>query len=222
MLMRNLRAGLRCYSDNASIEKRFKFGCMLAHQAGRGGGIFGASDITRSCGCRPALPIASSMRASTKLQAPWFLGSSWHQTISAFGKRSKLLRQHFVGERIELLEAQDLDAVFAALLALFHQIEIDLAGAQDHALDLVVRHELDGGGARHDFGLIAEDAMERRARPHVGEKRDAALVAQQRFRRHQDQRLAERPVHLTAQDVEIVGRRGGQATCILSCAQSCR
>ena len=51
--------------------------------------------------------------------------------------------------------------------------------------------------------------MERRPRPHVGQERDAALVAQQRFRRHQHQRFAERPVHLAAQDVEIVCRRGG-------------
>ena len=51
--------------------------------------------------------------------------------------------------------------------------------------------------------------MERRSRTHVGEERDAALVAQQRLRRHQDQRLAERPVELAAQDVEIVRGRGG-------------
>ncbi len=38
-----------------------------------------------------------------------------------------------------------------------------------------------------------------------------ALVAQQRLRRHQDQRLAERAVHLPAQHVEIIGRRGGHA-----------
>ena len=40
------------------------------------------------------------------------------------------------------------------------------------------------------------------------ERRDALLVAQQRLRRHHDQRLAEVAAHLAAQRVEIVGRRG--------------
>ena len=35
------------------------------------------------------------------------------------------------------------------------------------------------------------------------------LVPQQRFRRHQDERLAERAMHLPAQHVEIIGRRRG-------------
>ena len=55
------------------------------------------------------------------------------------GEAVQLLRQHIFGEGIELFQAQDLDAVFAALLALFHQVEIDLAGAEDHALDVGVR-----------------------------------------------------------------------------------
>ncbi len=42
---------------------------------------------------------------------------------------------------------------------------------------------------------------------HLVEPRDRALVAQQRLRRHQDQRLAEVALQLAAQDVEIVRRR---------------
>ena len=38
--------------------------------------------------------------------------------------------------------------------------------------------------------------------------RNAHRMAQQRLRRHQDQRFAEIAVHLTAQDVEVVGRCG--------------
>jgi hypothetical protein len=37
--------------------------------------------------------------------------------------------------------------------------------------------------------------------------RHRQLVPQQRFRRHQDQRLAEAAVDLAAQDVEVIGRR---------------
>ena len=49
--------------------------------------------------------------------------------------------------------------------------------------------------------------MERRVRAHLVEPRHRALVAQQRLRRHQDQRLAEVALELAAQDVEIVRRR---------------
>ena len=38
--------------------------------------------------------------------------------------------------------------------------------------------------------------------------RDGELVPQQRFGRHDDQRLAEAAVHLAAQDVEVIGRSG--------------
>jgi hypothetical protein len=64
---------------------------------------------------------------------------------------------------------------FAALFALLHQVEIDLAGAQHHALDLVIGHQLDGGGAGHHFGLVAQHAMEGGAGQHVGEKAGAFL-----------------------------------------------
>ena len=67
-----------------------------------------------------------------------FFGSSWHQTMSAFLIARQLLDQRLERERIELLDAQQIDVVDAALLALFEEIVIDLAGAQDHAADLVV------------------------------------------------------------------------------------
>ena len=50
--------------------------------------------------------------------------------------------------------------------------------------------------------------MERGALGDLVEPRHAALVAQQRLRRHQDQRLAELALQLPPQDVEIVRRRG--------------
>ena len=76
------------------------------------------------------------MRGRTKVQAPWFFGSSWHQTISALGKRFSSCASTAFGEGIKLFQPQHLDAAFVLLLALFHQVEIDLAGAQDDALDL--------------------------------------------------------------------------------------
>jgi hypothetical protein len=49
--------------------------------------------------------------------------------------------------------------------------------------------------------------VEGRALGEIRQIRHAALVAQQRLRRHQDQRLAEVALELAAQDVEVVGRR---------------
>ena len=50
-----------------------------------------------------------------------FFGSSWHQTISAFRKRDELVDQRLGRERIELLDAQQVDVVDAALLALLER-----------------------------------------------------------------------------------------------------
>src|SRR5262249_61604592 len=67
-------------------------------------------------------------------------------------------------------------------------------------LDLLVREHL---------GIVPKQAMERRVRPHLAEPRYRAPVPQQRLRRHQDQRLADVALELPAQDVEVVGGRGG-------------
>ena len=109
-------------------------------------------------------------------------------------------------ERIELLDAQQIDVVDAALLALLVKIEIDLAGAHDDAADLVVGHELDRL-VRQQLRVVPQQAVERGAGRHFVEPRDRALVAQQAFRRHQDQRLADFALQLPAQGVEIIRRR---------------
>ena len=49
--------------------------------------------------------------------------------------------------------------------------------------------------------------MERALAGNLGQSRHRPLVAQQRLRRHQDQRLAEVALQLPAQDMEIVSRR---------------
>ena len=71
------------------------------------------------------------------------MGSSWHQTTSAFLKRASSVGERLHRERIELLDAQQVDVVDAALLALLVEVEIDLAGAEHDAADLVVLDELD-------------------------------------------------------------------------------
>jgi hypothetical protein len=108
-------------------------------------------------------------------------------------------------ERIELLEPQQVDVVDPARVALFQQVVIDLARAHHDALDLVVGHQLGVGIAL--LGVVPEHPVEAGAGGEILGVRDRQLVAQQRFRRHQHQRLAEAAVQLAAQDVEVVRRR---------------
>src|SRR5579859_211364 len=55
----------------------------------------------------------------------------------------ELRHQRLGGERIELLDAQQINVVDAAFLALLVEIVIDLAGAQHDAANFLVRNELD-------------------------------------------------------------------------------
>ena len=109
-------------------------------------------------------------------------------------------------ERIELLDAQQVDVVDAALLALLVEVVIDLARAQHDAADLRILDQLDRLVGQQ-LRVVPQQAVERAFARHLGQRRDRPLVAQQRLRRHQDQRLAEVALQLPAQDVEIVGRR---------------
>src|SRR5262245_29375351 len=54
------------------------------------------------------------------------------------GKSRQLLDQGPRRERVELLDAQEIDVVESALLALLVEVVIDLAGAEHHVLDLGV------------------------------------------------------------------------------------
>ena len=101
-------------------------------------------------------------------------GSSWHQTISACLKRAELGHQRLDRERIELLDAQQIDVVDAALLALLVEVVIDLAGAQHDAADLVVGDELDllvGQQLR----VVPQQPVERGAGP-ISSSRDTARL----------------------------------------------
>src|SRR5580704_5576074 len=118
----------------------------------------------------------------------------------------QLQHQRLGGERIELLDAQQIDVVDAALLALLVEIVIDLAGTDDDAAHVVVGGELDLLVRQH-LGVVPQQPVERGVRPHLIEPRHRALVAQQRLGRHQDQRLAEVAIELAAQDVKVVRRR---------------
>src|SRR4029079_7239444 len=86
------------------------------------------------------------------------------------GEAVEFQRQNIFRERIKLFDAQDLDAALIQLFARFHQIEINLAAAQDDALDLTTCDKLDGRSTGHDFSLVAQHAMKGRARTEIGEE----------------------------------------------------
>jgi hypothetical protein len=50
--------------------------------------------------------------------------------------------------------------------------------------------------------------MEARAGAELGQGRDHPLVTEQRFRRHQDEGLAELAMELAPQNVKVIGGRG--------------
>ena len=73
-----------------------------------------------------------------KFHAPMFCDSSWHQTmVLAFGNCATAALSCFLVERVKLLDADDRRVGDLVLFAELQQVVIDLAGAEDHALDLL-------------------------------------------------------------------------------------
>ncbi|MCY1505896.1 hypothetical protein D9M68_401240 [compost metagenome] len=114
--------------------------------------------------------------------------------------RSQGFGQILFRERIELLDTDDRDVVATFGTALLQQVVVDLAAAQDDAVDLLRIQAVD----------LADDSLER-AVGQFFQGRDGQLVAQQRLRRHHDQRLAQRTDHLAAQHVVDLSRGGRYA-----------
>jgi hypothetical protein len=98
------------------------------------------------------------MSGSTKSQAPWFFGSSWHQTKSAFGKRESSWVSEIVGKRVKLFDAEEVGVFQPLRVAFGEEVVVDLAGAEDDALDLVVGLELLRRVAL--LRIVPEDAVE--------------------------------------------------------------
>ena len=79
-----------------------------------------------------------------------------------FRKSAELLNQGPRRERVELLDAQEIDVVDVPLLALLVEVVLDLAGAEHHALDLGVGLELDRL-AFEELGIVPQHPV--KARP---------------------------------------------------------
>jgi hypothetical protein len=103
-----------------------------------------------------------------------------------------------VRERVQLLDADDGHVGGLLFLALLQQVVRDLARAADHALD----------GVAIDIGTVGADDGAELALGELGQRAGGVLRAQQALGREDDQRLAELPHHLPAQQVEDLARRG--------------
>src|SRR6185295_3068642 len=143
------------------IEKALQLRLMLAGLAGcgRGRGLAaGVAQRTRQAQLfhqaldirRDETPRALILRL---FLAPDDLG---------VGEARQLVGERETCERIDLFQPQDLDAVLATLLTLLDEIVIDLSGAQDDALDLIVRFQRDRR-AGLAFRIVPQHAVERRA-----------------------------------------------------------
>ena len=198
----------RCYvySPSASSSKAASCGKVLRHQAR-------SPARRRPDGrCSDPLMLGVDMR-----QHPFQIRVDERPGAHVLGL---LLAPHHLGvaearqlgdqrlgrERIELFDAQQVDVVDAALLALLVEVVIDLARAQHDAADLVVLDQLDRL-VGPQLGIVPQQPVERAFARNLRQRRHRPLVAEQRLRRHQDQRLAEVALQLPAQDVEVVGRR---------------
>src|SRR5580700_9181812 len=188
------------------FEKLLELGEMKRHLSDGG-----------RCGGRPAGITGAAMFGADLIEHPFQENIDEHPAahiawlllapddLGLFEAR-QFQHQRLGRERIKLLDAQQIDIVDAALLALLVEIVIDLARRDDDAAHLIVGDELDLFVRQH-LRVVPQQPVERGIRPHLVEPRHRALVAQQRLRRHQDQRLAEVAVELAAQDVKIIRRR---------------
>src|SRR5918993_238785 len=198
---------LRCSSSRKNlVEKRLQLRHVLRHEARGGGRRRPPSDIPRTlhlgpCGLQDPFEIGLDERPRAHVLR--LLLAPHHVRLLEPGE---LDRQGLHRKRVELLDPQQVDVVDAALFALFVEVVVDLAGAQHDAADLVVPEELHALGSA--LRIVDQHPVEMGALRDIGKAGGAALVAQQRLRGHQDERLAEVTLELAAQDVEIVrGRR---------------
>ena len=125
-------------SREALVEEGLELGEVLGHQAGRrrrGGRTSGVARALRLAADLAEHPFEIGLDEAPGAHVLRLLLAPDH--IGLLEPR-KLLDQALQRERIELLDAQKVDVVDAALLALLIEVVIDLARAEDDAADLVV------------------------------------------------------------------------------------
>ena len=102
-------------------------------------------------------------------------------------------------EGIELLEADDGCIPDLVLTAELKEIVVNLARAEDKAADAVLGAPV--------FRGVVKNLVKVGAFAELFDAGNAGWMGQQALGRHDDERLAEGPVHLPPQNVEVLGRR---------------
>src|SRR6266480_2554808 len=178
-------------------------GLMELERAGRGARGLGTPGVVEGAVLgqdAPESPVHDVPRA----HVPRLLLHPVHLTRFGVGGEDglELLRR----EGVELLDAHERHGVDGALAARGEELVVDLAAAEQDA-PRPAALDRDPG-----LGRAAErDVVDQRPEPALRqllERRDAELVAEQALRGHQHERLPEAPMHLAAEDVEVLRRRG--------------
>src|SRR5437899_11188130 len=109
-------------------------------------------------------------------------------------------------EGVELLDAHERHGVDGALAARGEELVVDLAAAEQDAPHPAALDRDPGLGRAAERDVV--DHGPEPALRQLLERRDAEPVAEQALRAHQHERLPEAPMHLAAEDVEVLRRRG--------------
>src|SRR5262249_670126 len=141
--MRYRLLGQRRSLIQSLFGQRLQFRLVFAGDCGRGRGRGGAPGIARSLVLR--LDVIEHPGEVRLDEAPrsHVLGLLLAPHHLRLGKAGELLDQRPRREGIKLLDAEQVDVVKSALLALIIKIVIDLARAQHYALDLGIGLEID-------------------------------------------------------------------------------
>ncbi len=128
---------------NASSRNCLSCARCMRHLPDRGRGRGRPAGIAGAAILAPIWLSTHSRKMSTKTQRAHVARLLLAPDDLGLLEARQFRHQRLGRERIELLDAQQIDVVDAALLALLVEIVIDLAGAQHDAADLVVGDELD-------------------------------------------------------------------------------
>src|SRR5213083_460734 len=178
-------------------------GLVELERAGCGARGLGASGVVEAALLgqdAPQPPVHDVPRA----HVPRLLLHPVHLTRFGVGGEDglELLRR----EGVELLDAHERHGVDGALAAPGEELVVDLAAAEQDAPHPAALDRDPGLGRAAERDVV--DHGPEPALRQLLERRDAELVAEQALRGHQDERLPEAPMHLAAEDVEVLRRRG--------------
>src|SRR5580692_7115257 len=129
-------------SSQAFVDEGLDLRQMFRHETGRGRGRGRASGIARALRLAAELaehPFEIGLDEAPGAHVPGLLLTPDHLRFLETGE---LLHERLDRERIELFDAQQIDVVDAALLALLIKVIVDLARAHHDAANLVVLGEL--------------------------------------------------------------------------------